>query len=154
MVDMKPRPPGTLLLVEPQFLFRRAVAGVARELQLAEIHETSNFDDAAALVSRQHVDAIILDLDDYEPAVALIKRVRDGESRCLRTIPVAVLAATCSAVMVAELRALDVRRIVLKPFKVKLVLECIEALFRPVAASSAGAAPSRNEGIAAGAAPS
>lgn len=140
MVDMKPRPPGTLLLVEPQFLFRRAVAGVARELQLAEVRETSNFDDATALVSHQHVDAMIVDLDDHGPAMALIKRIRDGQSRCLRTIPIAVLAGTCSAGMVAELRALDVRRIVLKPFKVKLVLECIEALFRPVAASPAGSA--------------
>ena len=53
--------------------------------------------------------------------------------------PIAVTAASCSTPLALRLKDLDVRRLVLRPFKVKGVLDAISAL-RPAPAESHKAA--------------
>jgi len=122
--------PRALLLIEPQFVFRRTVATVARELNLADIHEATSVANAARMVSSARFDALIIDLDEEGAAIGLITRIRNGDSKCDRTVPIAVLAGSCDATTVTRLKELEVRRILLKPFKVKGVLDSVDALFR------------------------
>jgi hypothetical protein len=127
-------PPIELLLVEPQFLLRRTVAAVARELRLAHPKELTTIEQAATLVSLQAFDALFLSLDEEAAALALMERVRHGETRCAASIPIAVTAAACGTQLALRLKQLEVRRLVLRPFKVKGVLDAIATL-RPLAAA-------------------
>ena len=127
----------SILLVEPQFLFRRTIASVVRELELATVHEATSVAKAADLVSMARFDALIIDLDPGGAALALIAQIRAGESECDTDLPVAALVGTCDAAMVARIKELNVRCMVLKPFKVKRLLIAVATLLG--AASGAGA---------------
>ena len=126
-------PPIALLLVEPQFLLRRTVAAVARDMRLADPKELTSIEQAEALVATQSFDALFLSLDEEDAALALMSRVRKGETRCAADIPIAVTAAACDTPLALRLKELEVRRLLLRPFKVKGVLDAIAAL-RPAPA--------------------
>lgn len=128
------QPPIELLLVEPQFLLRRTVAAVARDLRLANPRELTTIEQAGTLVSLHAFDALFLSLDEEAAALALMSRVRDGQTRCAPGVPIAVTAAACDTPLALRLKQLEVRRLVLRPFKVKGVLDAIAALKPPAAA--------------------
>ena len=121
-------PPIELLLVEPQFLLRRTVAAVARDMRLANPKELTSIEQAESLLAFKTFDALFLSMDEEAAALELMSRVRSGDTKCAADIPIAVTAATCSAPMALRLKQLDVRRLVLRPFKVKGVLDAIAAL--------------------------
>ena len=123
-----PGPPIDLLLVEPQFLLRRTVAAVARDLRLANPQEVTHVEAATRLVVAQSFDALFLSLDEEEPALELLARVRAGDTGCDATTPVVVTAAACSTALAMRLKDLEVKRLLLRPFKVKGVLDAIAAL--------------------------
>ena len=124
-------PPIELLLVEPQFLVRRTVSAVARDMRLADPKEVTTIEVAESLVAIHRFDALFLSLDEEDAALALMARVRAGETQCPRDIPIAVTAAACGTALAMRLKELDVRRLVLRPFKVKGVLDAIAALRQP-----------------------
>ena len=126
-------PPIELLLVEPQFLLRRTVAAVARDMRLANPKEITTIEQAESLVSFQAFDALFLSLDEEEAALELMSRVRHGDTKCAPNIPIAVTAAACGTPLALRLKQLEVKRLVLRPFKVKGVLDAIAALRPPAA---------------------
>ena len=128
VVHVPAAPPIELLLVEPQFLLRRTVAAVARNMRLANPKEVTSIEQASSLVSIQAFDALFLSLDEEDAALELMSRVRNGDTRCAPDIPIAVTAATCGTPLALRLKELEVRRLVLRPFKVKGVLDAIAAL--------------------------
>jgi hypothetical protein len=132
-------PPIELLLVEPQFLLRRTVAAVARDMRLANPREVTTIEQADSLVSFQAFDALFLSLDEESAALALMSRVRNGDTKCSPQVPIAVMAAACDTPLALRLKHLEVRRLLLRPFKVKGVLDAIVAL-RPAPAESHKAA--------------
>ena len=132
-------PPIELLLVEPQFLLRRTVAAVARDLRLANPKEITTIEQAETLVSFHAYDALFLSLDEESAALDLMRRVRNGDTKCAAGIPIAVTAAACDTSLALRLKHLDVRRLILRPFKVKGVLDAIAAL-RPAPSESHKAA--------------
>lgn len=117
-----------LLLVEPNHLFRRTVAQVARELQLAEVQEASTLEAAQRLLESRSFDALMLDISEGLAALSLVQNVRDGTLCCLPGLPIALTAESCDLATIALYKELAVRRIMLKPFKVKTVLEVIQNL--------------------------
>jgi hypothetical protein len=123
-----PAPPLDLLLVEPHFLLRRTVAAVARDMRLADPHETTTIEAASRLIAVRAFDALFLSLDEEVPALELMMRVRNGETKCDAHIPIAVTASACDTALALQLKRLDVRRLLLRPFKVKGVLDAIVAL--------------------------
>ena len=127
-------PPIKLLLVEPQFLLRRTVAAVARDMRLANPKEVTTIEAAETLVAIQAYDALFLSMDEEAAALELMSRVRNGETRCPADVPIAVTAAACGTPLALRLKHLEVRRLVLRPFKVKGVLDAIAALRQPAAA--------------------
>jgi hypothetical protein len=122
------RPPISLLLVEPQFLLRRTVAAVARDMRLAHPQEITTVEAAARLLSVRSFDALFLSLDEGDRAIDLMQRVRAGDTECAATVPIAVTAESCDTSLALRLKTLDVRRLLLRPFKVKGVLDAIGAL--------------------------
>jgi hypothetical protein len=123
-----PAPPISLLLVEPQFLLRRTVAAAARDMRLANPQEITTIEAAARLLASRSFDALFLSLDEEGPALELLASVRKGETQCDAAIPIAVTAAACNTDLALRLKTLEVRRLLLRPFKVKGVLDAIVAL--------------------------
>jgi len=121
-------PPIALLLVEPQFLLRRTVAAVARDLRLAEPSELRVVEAAAQRVAARRYDALFLSLDEEEAALELMALVRQGRTRCDAGTPIVVTAAACTPDLAMRLKTLEVRRLLLRPFKVKDVLDAIASL--------------------------
>jgi hypothetical protein len=121
-------PPIELLLVEPQFLLRRTVAAVSRDMRLANPRELTTMEQAESLLTFQAFDALFLSLDEESAALALMSRVRSGDTKCAADVPMAVMAASCGTPLALRLKELDVRRLLLRPFKVKGVLDAIVAL--------------------------
>ncbi len=126
-------PPIALLLVEPQFLVRRTVAAVARDMRLADPRELTSIEQAATLVSLQAFDALFLSLDEEDAALELMSRVRNGQTKCAREVPIAVTAGACGTPLALRLKHLEVKRLLLRPFKVKGVLDAIVALRQAIA---------------------
>lgn len=118
-----------LLLVEPHQLVRSTVAAVARDLRLARIEQATSVEAAGQRMRLARYHALVLALDDTDAALALLARLRAGELASSADIPVIALASGCSAELARQLKTHQVRRLLLKPFKVKLLLESIEGLW-------------------------
>lgn len=121
-----------LLLVEPQWLIRSTVVSVGRTLGLPRIDEVSSVEGASQRLSAARYDGLVLSLDEGEPALALLDAVREGRFACAADIPLVVMTAGCDFDLARRVKRLGVGRVILKPFKVKTVLESIEAMSRQV----------------------
>lgn len=119
-----------LLLVEPQSLIRTTVVSVARQLHLPQIEAMSNIEVAAQRLARVRFDGLLLSLEDEARALALLRQLRAGELASAADLPVAVMASGCSTELALAMKQLDVGRLLLKPFKVKAVLETVDAMAR------------------------
>lgn len=117
-----------LLLVDPHSLFRRTVAMVARQLQVAEVHECSSHEAAQRLLEFQPMDGLLVDIGHGLDALALVQSVRAGALRCEAAMPIALTAEACDLATAQLYKELAIRRIMLKPFKVKTALEVIQDL--------------------------
>jgi DNA-binding NarL/FixJ family response regulator len=118
----------SVLLVEPQFLMRRTVATVARQLQLADIEEATSHEMALRRLQEKHFDALLADIGDGVEGISLVQRVRGGAAGCAAGLPIALMAGSCDAGTIALFKTLDVRRIMLKPFKVRTAIEVLASL--------------------------
>ncbi|MFG6433471.1 hypothetical protein [Roseateles sp. LYH14W] len=130
---MTPRvtPRGRLLLVEPQFVMRRTVSTLARDMGLADVQEATSPAVAERLLSESRFSALLVAIDEAGEALQLLQRLRGGETRHPADVPVAVTAAACDVELAMRLKQLDIRRLLLKPFKVRGMLEVISALGAP-----------------------
>jgi CheY-like chemotaxis protein len=118
-----------VLLVEPQTMLRRTVALTARSLGMAQIHEAASIALARQML-RQHAfaGAIIAIDDGMEHDLALLDQVRAGDSASDRTIPIAVMAANCTGEQLVQLQQRQVSRVIVKPFKARILLDALAAL--------------------------
>lgn len=124
---------GRLLLVEPQFVLRRTVSTMAREMGLADVVEATSIAAAERLLYEQRFDALLVALDDEGGALELVRRVRAGQSSQPADLPVAMMAPACDLALATRVRQLDICRLLLKPFKVRGMLDLIAALGAPAA---------------------
>lgn len=128
---------GRLLLVEPQFVLRRTVSTMARDMGLADVQEATSATQAGKLLGERRFNAMLLAIDEEGEALALLQRLRAGETSHPASVPVAVTAMTCDVELALRMKQLDVCRLLLKPFKVRGMLEVISALGAPQALSQA-----------------
>jgi DNA-binding NarL/FixJ family response regulator len=118
----------SLLLVESDSLFRRTVALVARDLNLADVREASSHEAALRLLEQAPYDGLLLDIGEGVSGFGIAQSVRHGDTQSHPGVPIVVMAASCDAGTVSFFKSLPVQRIMLKPFKVKTVVEVIAAL--------------------------
>ena len=122
----------TLLLVEQQSLVRSTVAAVARQMNLACIEETSSIAAAEQRLARARYDGLLLSMDEPVPALALLARLRAGEFNNDPDLPVILMTSACDAELAAQVRQHGVQRLLVKPFKLKLLLQTIEVLSQQI----------------------
>ncbi|MFO1250136.1 MAG: hypothetical protein U1E77_03085 [Inhella sp.] len=122
--------PRRLLLVEPQMLWRRTLAAVLRELGIAAVDEFLRVQPAREQLLRLGAEALVISLDgEVDEALALIELLRADSQPARARLPVIVLAERCDTELALRLQALQVHRLLLKPFKLRQVLQSVAAIW-------------------------
>lgn len=124
-----------ILLVEPDGLVRGTVVSVCRDLQLADVVQAGSCDLAPKCLQDDSLQAGILSLSDGGSGLDLLTQLREGSFACPAGMPVAMTAAGIDATMAARLKELRIRRLLLKPFKIRDLVATVEALLAPTTVS-------------------
>lgn len=117
-----------LLLVDSNFMLRRSVAMTANDLDVSEIHEATSIEAATRLLAAQPCDALLIALDEGSAGLDLIEHVRGGYTACAPGVPVAVMADHYDQARMQVLLGLGIVRALLKPAKIKSVVQTVEFL--------------------------
>lgn len=118
-----------VLLIEPDGLVRGTVAAVCRELQLVVLQQVTTVALGEKWMLSNADQGILLSLAEREASLTLLSRLRAGEFKSEANIPVAVMVHTADAELVAKLKELDVRRLLLQPFRLRDVVHTVEQLW-------------------------
>lgn len=118
-----------MLLVEPETMLRRTVALTARSLGLADIQEAASCTIASQMLRQQSFSGAIIAIDSGDAHdLSLLDQIREGDSASNRALPIAVLADNCTGPLLEALRRRDVSRVILKPFRARILLDAFSAL--------------------------
>jgi len=123
--------PKHILLVEPEALLRRTVALTARSLNLSQVHEAAGPDAALRMLKSRPFQGAVIAVDcvggrgERRYDLRLVDLVRDGESGSSAAMPIAIMTAEATAELLGELRERRISRVILKPFRAKVLLETI-----------------------------
>jgi len=131
MPERKPQD-NHVLLVEPQAMLRRTVALTARSLGMAQIHEAASIALARQILRQRPFDGAIIAVDDGDAVhdLGLLDQVRGGDSASSPHMPIAVMADNCTGEQLAQLKQRQVARVIVKPFRAKILLEALASLAR------------------------
>lgn len=127
-----------VLLIEPDGLVRGTVASVCRELQLVRLQQATSIAQGEKWMQSNAEHGLLLSLAERDAALALLTRLRAGDFKCEANIPVAVMVHAADAGLVATLKELDVRRLLLQPFRLRDVVHTVEQLWSAAVALPAG----------------
>jgi len=129
---MTGRRPRDILLVEPSSLTGSIIVATARQLNLPPVRQVNSVRMAQQRLVHQDFGGIIVSLEEQQEAVALLEQVRNNALAVNADVPVAVTTTQVDASTAVQMKALQVRRVLLKPFKVRDVIATIEMLKSPV----------------------
>lgn len=118
-----------LLLVEPSSVIRNIIVSAAKQLELAQVHQTGNLALANEWLSHRSFDGIILSIYEPGPAIELLTLVRMGQFRCDPAIPVAALVSPGNKRLDEQVAALDVMRKLPVPFRIREVIDVMRAMW-------------------------
>jgi CheY-like chemotaxis protein len=117
------------LLVEPETLLRRTVAMTARSLNLGQVHEAAGDAEALRMLRSRSFNGAVVAVDCIGSGsgkrydLDLVDRIRAADGK--QPIPIAIMTAEASAELLGELRDRRIARVILKPFRAKVLLETI-----------------------------
>lgn len=114
-----------VLLVEPQFVLRRTIAMVARDLGMVDFDEASNVGRARTLLAGDAFDGLVLDVQEGAQVMELLSDLRRGRFATPPDVRVVVLATDGKPVDEARLQALGVTRVLGKPVRISDLLAAI-----------------------------
>jgi len=117
-----------MLVVEPDGVIRSTLAAVVRELDLAQVYQASSISMGTQVLMDTAVDALVLSLADNDAALDLLIRLRAGGFPSKAGIPVVVMATACDGALALRLKELVVLRLLLSPFRIRDVVQTLEAL--------------------------
>ncbi|MRW90575.1 response regulator [Duganella sp. FT80W] len=121
-----------MLLVEEQNLLRKTVALTARSLGMGIVHEAANLQQADRMLRERAYHGAVISIDcganpEHKYNLALLDKVRNGLSASDAHMPIAVMVDQATADLMRELRERQINRVILKPFRAKVLLEAFEA---------------------------
>lgn len=124
-------PDSHILLVEPEPMLRRTVVMTARSLGMSQVHEAANNDAALRMLRSRTFHGAVIAVDcvgrgaDQQYDLGLIDRLRADDTPG-KTMPIAIMAEQATAELLSALRDRNISRVILKPFRAKVLLETIE----------------------------
>lgn len=116
-----------ILLVEPQFVLRRTIVMVARDLGMVDFHEASSVGRARTLLAAQTYDGLVLDLHEEQLALELLGELRLGRFATARDARVVVLAADANPDAATRVQALGATCVLNKPVRISDLLHTLVA---------------------------
>ena len=114
-----------ILLVEPQFVLRRTIAMVARDLGVVDFHEASNVGRARSLLAGEAYAGVVLDLAEGAQATELLTEIRQGKFATRLDAPVIVLAADGKSIEATRLQAVGATGVLGKPVRISDLLSTL-----------------------------
>lgn len=123
-----------ILIVEQAAMVGGIIVSTARQLKLPGVRLATSVRAAQLLLEQHTFSALIVSLNEEGPALELVQNLRGGKYRTLADAPIAVTATACGVELAQLLRGFFVRRILLKPFKVRDVVLTIGMLDNQVEA--------------------
>ncbi len=120
--------PPHVLLIEPDNLVRGTLAGVCRDLGLARIHQATSVSAATGWLGRRDLQGILVALDPEGAAINMLTALRAGQYACPAHLVVAVMSTTCTVALAQSLKALEVKRLLLQPFKLRDAILTLEQM--------------------------
>ena len=124
-------PDSHILLVEPEPMLRRTVVMTARSLGMSQVHEAANNDAALRMLRSRTFNGAVVAVDcigrgaDRQYDLGLIDRLR-ADDMPGKAMPIAIMAEQATAELLSALRERNISRVILKPFRAKVLLETIE----------------------------
>jgi DNA-binding response OmpR family regulator len=119
-----------VLLIESDGLVRGTVASVCRDLRIARVRQEITIASAEQRLHSETPNGLLISLGEGEVALDFLTRLRAGAFRCDADLPVAAMAREGDAALVIRLKELDVRRLLLQPFRLRDVIHTLELLLR------------------------
>lgn len=118
-----------ILLIEPSSLTGSIIVATARQLNLPAVRQVNSVRMAQQRLTHQDFAGLIISIDEQQhEAIALLEQVRNDALAISASVPVAVITAQVDASTAVKMRALQVRRVLIKPFKVRDVIATIGLL--------------------------
>ena len=117
-----------ILLVEPSSLTGSIIVATARQLNLPPVRQVNSVRNAQQQLASKGFSGVIVSLEETAAAVALLEQVRNAEFAVDAQVPMAVTTDQVDASTAVQMKALQVRRVLLKPFKVRDVISTIQML--------------------------
>ena len=117
-----------MLLVEEQPLLRKTVSMTARSLGIGTVHEAASVQAAERMLRERSFQGAVIAIDcgvqgGCHYNLELLDTVRNGLSASDAAIPIAVMVDQATTDLMRELRDRRVDRVILKPFRAKILLE-------------------------------
>ncbi len=117
-----------ILLVERSAMVGNIIVSTARQLGLPPLRLVTNSRSAQHHLEHHSFDGVIASLDEEDTMLLLIHKLRTGGFKSATQTPVAITTELCDASLANRIKLLDVRRILLKPFKIRDLVTTIELL--------------------------
>ncbi len=114
-----------ILLVEPQFVLRRTIAIVARDLGMVDFYEASSVGRARTLLATDTYAGLVVDLQEGPQALELLGDVRQGKLAHPRDIKIIVLAVDLLPIEASRLQELGVHCVIKKPVRITDLLNAV-----------------------------
>ncbi len=114
-----------ILLIEPQFVLRRTIAMVARDLGVVDFEEASSVGRARTLLASETYAGMVLDLSEGPQALALLDDLRRGGFTTPVNVPVILLATGEIPHGAAHQKTLEGARVLNKPVRISELLSAI-----------------------------
>lgn len=125
-----------ILLVEPEALLRRTVVMTARSLNIGQVHEAASTEAALRMLRSRTYHGAVIAVDCLGSGggrrydLSLIDQLRFGDAGA-QDIPIAIMADQATPELLNALHDRRISRVILKPFRAKVLLETI-ANFGPL----------------------
>lgn len=121
-----------ILLLEPNPLLRQTVGLTASSIGAGPVFQALNVRMARQEIERQEFASAMLALpepgaEDEDEVMQLIAAIRDGMTCCAAGMPVYVSTISCDRDRVQRLQQLQVERILIKPFRARVLIEALLA---------------------------
>lgn len=117
-----------LLLIEPSSVVRSIIASLARQLDLAQIHQTSQLSTAQGWLTQRSFDGILMSIEDPRASIELLTLIRMGQTQCPPNITVVALVHPGERRVIEQLAELDVKRTLSLPFRMREVVDVMLAM--------------------------
>lgn len=114
-----------VLMVEPSAMIRGVIVQVARELHIAQVHQTGNWAMAQRVLGERSVDCLILSMDEPSKAEELVNGVRSGAYLCPTDVPVIALVPAGIAKAGQTVERLGVAASLPVPFRIRDVFSTL-----------------------------